>query len=288
MQLRKDGVYVDATFGGGGHSRLILNQLGPSGKLFAFDQDADAVANAPKDERFTLIESNFRYLRRFLRFYGHPQVDGILADLGVSSHQLDVPERGFSFRFEAPLDMRMNARTQRTAADLVNDLDAEALQRVLGQFGEVRNARTLAKAIVEQRRVRPFRTIQDLLAVTEPRVRGARHRYLAQVFQALRMAVNRETEVLAEFLEQCHAALRPGGRLVVISYHSIEDRMVKNVLRTGNVDGRAEKDWYGRSTSPYRIVTRKAITPEPEELERNPRSRSAKLRIGEKIADAET
>lgn len=279
---RPDGIYVDVTFGGGGHSRLVLEALSPQGKLFGFDQDPDAAANALDDDRFTFVAANFRDLRNYLRLYGVEHIDGLLADLGVSSHQFDAAERGFSFRFDAPLDMRMNQEGARTAANLVNELGAEDLQYVLGQFGEVRNARTLAQAIVSARESRPVRTIGDFLTVVDPLVRGQRNRYLAQVFQALRIAVNDEIEALTGLLRQATELLRPGGRLVVISYHSLEDRLVKNFMRAGRADGKPEKDFYGNIDRPYRILTRKPVAPSEAEIARNPRARSAKLRVGER------
>jgi 16S rRNA (cytosine1402-N4)-methyltransferase len=279
-----DGVYVDATFGGGGHSRLILEALSAKGRLVGFDQDEDALSNVPEDERFTFIHHNFRLLKRFLKLHGWRQVDGILADLGVSSHQLDVAQRGFSYRFDAPLDMRMNQSQEATAADLVNRLSAEALQELFSRYGEVRNARTLAQRIVAERQVRPISSIGSFLAILEPMVRGQRARYLSQVFQALRIALNDEMGALEEFLQQALEVLRPGGRLVAISYHSLEDRMVKNFLKSGNVEGRQEKDFYGNIYRPFRLLTKKALVPDEKEQETNPRSRSAKLRIGEKKA----
>ncbi|MCB0599483.1 MAG: 16S rRNA (cytosine(1402)-N(4))-methyltransferase RsmH, partial [Phaeodactylibacter sp.] len=230
LAIRPEGVYVDATFGGGGHSGLILEKLGPEGRLLGFDQDEDALANVPGDERFTFVHHNFRFMKRFLRLHRINEVDGILADLGVSSHQLDVPERGFSYRFDAALDMRMSRQQEKTAATVVNSYGPDALQEVFSRYGEVRNARTLAQRIAEEREHRPIETIGAFLAVVEPVVRGHRARYLSQVFQALRIEVNDEMGVLKEFLEQALDVLKPGGRLAVITYHSIEDRMVKNFL----------------------------------------------------------
>jgi 16S rRNA (cytosine1402-N4)-methyltransferase len=277
-----DGVYVDATFGGGGHSRLILNHLGAQGKLIGFDQDEDALANVPEDERFIFVQHNFRFLKRFLKLHRIREVDGIMADLGVSSHQLDVPERGFSFRFDAPLDMRMNQQQEETAAALLQRLTAEELQDILSRFGEVRNAKTLAEQLVAEQRVKPIQTIGEFLAVVDPLVRGNRARYLAQVFQALRIAVNDEMGALEDFLNQCLEVLKPGGRLVVLSYHSLEDRMVKHFLKTGNVEGVQEKDFYGNIDRPFKVLTKKAELPTEEEIERNSRARSAKLRVGER------
>ena len=283
LAIRPGGTYVDATFGGGGHSRLILNELGAEGRLLGFDQDEDALANILEDERFTFVHHNFRFLKRFLRLHRIQEVDGILADLGVSSHQLDVAERGFSYRFDAALDMRMNQQQEKTAASLANTYDADALQDVFSRYGEVRNARTLAQRIVEERRHRPIETIGAFLAVVEPVIRGHRARYLSQAFQALRIEVNDEMGALQEFLEQSLEVLKPGGRLAVITYHSIEDRMVKNFLKAGNFEGRQEKDFYGNIQRPFKVISRKAIVPSEEEVQQNPRARSAKLRIGEKI-----
>ncbi len=277
-----NGAYVDATFGGGGHSRLILNELEDGGKLFGFDQDEDALANVPEDERFTFVHHNFRMLRRFLKLHGQRSVDGILADLGVSSHQLDVAERGFSFRFDAQLDMRMNQQQEKTAADFVNQLSAEELQQLFSDYGEVRNAKTLAQQIAEQRQGRRIETIADFLAIVDPLVRGNRARYLAQVFQALRIAVNDEMGALQDFLQQALEVLKPGGRLVIMSYHSLEDRAVKNFLKAGNLAGEQQKDFYGNIHRPFKVLTKKAVVPDDEEQKTNPRSRSAKLRVGEK------
>ncbi|NBC06618.1 MAG: 16S rRNA (cytosine(1402)-N(4))-methyltransferase RsmH [Bacteroidetes bacterium] len=282
LVTQADGIYVDATFGGGGHSRLVLEALGENGRLFGFDQDEDAIANVPEDERFTFVHHNFRLLKRFLKLHGVRQVDGILADLGVSSHQLDVAERGFSFRFDAALDMRMNQQQKATAAQLVNRLDAAELQDVFGRYGEVRNAKTLAHRLVTERQARKIETIGEFLAVIEPLVRGNRARYLAQVFQALRIAVNDEMGALEDFLRQSLEVLKPGGRLVVMSYHSLEDRMVKHFLKTGNVEGKQDKDFYGNIHRPFKLITRKAVVADEAEQKTNPRSRSAKLRIGEK------
>ena len=280
LGIRPDGNYVDATFGGGGHAKLILNELGNDGRLFAFDQDDDALRNLIDDERFVFCHHNFRYVKRFLRLHGVPKVDGVFADLGVSSHQFDEAERGFSFRFEAELDMRMTQSGGRTAADVLNGSTAEELQKIFGEFGEVRNARTLAKTIVEKRKTKPIRRISDLLLAVDPLVRGNRNRYLAQVFQALRIEVNDEMAALKEFLEATLEILRPGGRLVVISYHSLEDRLVKNILKTGNVAGKMAQDDFGHIDRPFDLIFRKIVTPSEEEMAKNPRSRSAKLRAG--------
>ena len=283
LAVQRDGVYIDATFGGGGHSRLILERLGPEGHLLAFDQDEDALANLPDDDRFIFNHHNFRFLKRFLRLHGFLQVDGILADLGVSSHQLDTAERGFSNRFDAELDMRMNRQLERTAADVVNSYSAVGLQEVFSRYGELRNARTLAQQLVDARSARPLRTVGDLVGVAEKLIRGPRHRYLAQLFQALRMEVNDELGALRELLEASLEMLKPGGRLVVIAYHSIEDRLVKQFLKTGNVDGEVQRDDYGNIFRPFRILTKKALTPPAAEIDRNPRARSARLRVGERI-----
>ncbi len=283
LSIHPDGVYVDATFGGGGHSRLILNSLSGKGRLIAFDQDEDAKANLPQDGRLEFVPHNFRLLRKFLRLAGVKAVDGILADLGVSSHQLDEGTRGFSYRFDHALDMRMNRLEPRTAATVLNTYSPEDLQELFSAYGEVRNARSLAMRIASERSHREIKTVGDLLAIAEPLVRGHRQRYLSQVFQALRIEVNDEMGALTEFLEQSLDILKPGGRLVVIAYHSLEDRLVKHFLKTGNVDGEIEQDDFGNIFRPFRVIAKKAIEPSPEEIERNPRSRSAKLRIGEKI-----
>lgn len=289
LQLRSGGVYVDATFGGGGHSRHLMDKIGDNGRLFAFDQDEDAAANARQDPfagnpRFTFIPANFRHLKRHLRAEGQRpgSIDGILADLGVSSYQLDTPDRGFSYRFDAPLDMRMDTGDGKSAADLLNTLSANDLQRILSEFGEVRNARTLAQAIVQEREKKAFRTTGELVALCDKLAMGERWRYLSQVFQALRMEVNDEVGALRDFLAEAHEMLAPGGRLAVIAYHSIEDRLVKNFLKSGNADGEPDKDFYGNIARPWQIITKKAIEPMDEEIQRNPRARSAKLRVAEK------
>lgn len=281
LAIRPDGTYVDVTFGGGGHSRAIMAELGSKGRLFGFDQDMDAYANRIDDERFTFVHGNFRFLRNFLHFYGVDAVDGILADLGVSFHHFDDGERGFSFRSaEARLDMRMNRDDSLTARVVLNDYDEERLATMFHLYGELRQARRMAAAIVRARIGRPLDTIADLLAVTRPFVPPAREKKeLAKVFQALRMEVNHEVDALNEFLGQTLKAVRPGGRLAVITYHSIEDRMVKNFMRSGRIDGRVETDFYGRSLSPIVPLPGKAVTPSDEEVQRNPRARSAKLRV---------
>ena len=283
LGVRPDGVYADLTFGGGGHSRRILSLLGPEGRLYGFDQDADTRANCPDDPRFCYVESNFRFLRGALRLRGVRQVDGILADLGVSSHHFDAVERGFSFRGEAPLDMRMNRRGRLTAADVVNGYTAEELTRVVGDWGEVETPWKVAGCLVRARAAAPITTTAQLVAAVQPctpKRDGAK--FLTKLFQALRIEVNGEMEALKMALEQSLKVLRPGGRLVVISYHSLEDRLVKNFLRSGNFTGVVEKDFYGRTQEPFTILTRKAVVPAAEELERNPRSRSARLRAAQK------
>jgi 16S rRNA (cytosine1402-N4)-methyltransferase len=280
LAIKKNGSYVDATFGGGGHSRLILNELGEKGRLYAFDQDDDALRNLIDDERFIFNHHNFRFIKQFLRLHGVKQVDGILADLGVSSHQLDEPERGFSYRFDAELDMRMNRKDERKASDILNSYTVEQLQRIFSEYGEVRNSRSLAQKIVQEREVKKIQSIGDFLLMVEPLIRGFRGRYLAQVFQALRIEVNDEMGALHAFLEATLEILKPGGRLVVISYHSIEDRPVKNFIKTGNVEGEVKKDFYGKIERPFDIINKGVITPSEEEIERNPRARSAKMRVG--------
>jgi 16S rRNA (cytosine1402-N4)-methyltransferase len=280
LAIKKDGIYLDATFGGGGHSRLILNELGEKGRLFAFDQDDDSLRNLIDDERFVFNHHNFRYVKQFLRLHGVKQVDGILADLGVSSHQLNEAERGFSFRFEADLDMRMNRSEETTAATILKTYSADALQQIFSEYGEVRNAKTLAQKIVQDRGHRPIRTIGDLLGIIEPLVRGHKNRYLAQVFQALRIEVNDEMGALREFLEATLDILKPGGRLVVISFHSLEDRMVKNLLKTGNVEGEMKSDFYGKIERPFEQINKGVITPSEDEMAKNSRAMSAKMRVG--------
>lgn len=284
LNIKPDGVYVDVTFGGGGHSRLIVKHLSDKGQLFGFDQDEDAVANQLENDNFTFVAANFRHLHRFLRLHGIRQVDGILADLGVSSHQLNEGSRGFSFRFESELDMRMNQEGKETAADVLNNRTAAELQQILGRYGEVRNAKTLANSIVNERQKSKFINISDFLAFIEPLIRGQRNRYLAQVFQALRIEVNDEMGALNDFLEDAKKVLKPEGRLVVMSYHSLEDRAVKNFLKTGNVAGQMIKDFYGNIERPFKLITKKAVLPSAEEIKENSRARSAKLRIGERLA----
>ena len=285
LDIRPDGVYVDVTFGGGGHSREILSRLGRKGRLVSFDQDAEALANAPDDKRLTLVHNNFRFLRGCVRAAGFEQVDGILADLGVSSHHFDTAERGFSFRFDGPLDMRMNQTGgERTAADIVNSYEADRLATLLGRYGELDKCYRIANAIIRHRQsVGPIATIADLLqAVEEVTPRGAESKFRAKLFQALRIEVNQEMDALKEMLQAATDALRPGGRLAIITYHSLEDRLVKNLMKTGNVEGTIQKDFFGNIQSPFRLVNNKVLTPDEEEVARNPRSRSAKLRIAEK------
>ena len=274
LAVEPAGTYADLTFGGGGHSRRILSDLGPEGRLYGFDQDRDTLENRPDDARFHYVESNFRFLRGALRLRGVTEVDGILADLGVSSHHFDAVERGFSFRGEAPLDMRMNQRGRLTAADVVNDYTAEDLTRILGDWGEVETPWKVANCLVKARAAAPVTTTAQLVGAVKP--------CMTKLFQALRIEVNGEMEALKMALEQSLRVLKPGGRLVVISYHSLEDRLVKNFMRSGNFSGQVEKDFFGRSQAPFDLVTRKAVTPSAEELDRNPRSRSAKLRAAVK------
>ena len=284
MNLHPDGIYVDVTFGGGGHSKEILRQGDESIRLFSFDQDEDAERNIMNDERFTFVRSNFRYLYNFLRYHGVEQVDAVLADLGVSSHHLDEAERGFSFRFDGQLDMRMNKRAGMTAAEVVNTYPEERLADIFYLYGELKNSRKLASAIVKARANKQIVTIGDFLEIVKPMFgREREKKELAKVFQALRIEVNQEMEALKEMLQAATEALKPGGRLVVITYHSLEDRIVKNMMKTGNIEGRVEQDFYGRVQTPYRLVNSKVIVATEEEVNRNPRSRSAKLRIAEKI-----
>jgi len=283
LNLQDGGIYVDVTFGGGGHSREILRRMGKESRLFSFDQDEDAERNIVDDSRFTFVWSNFRYLRNFLRYYGVEEVDGILADLGVSSHHFDDSERGFSFRFDGKLDMRMNRRAGMTAADVVNTYDEERLADVFYLYGELKNSRKLANVLVKARARKPFDTIGDFLEVVKPLYgREREKKELAKVFQALRIEVNEEMQALKEMLYAATEALKPGGRLVVITYHSLEDRMVKNLMKTGNIEGKADQDFYGNVKTPFRLINNKVIVPADEEILRNPRSRSAKLRIAEK------
>ncbi len=286
LSIKPNGTYIDVTFGGGGHSKAILEKLGPDGRLIAFDQDPDAWEQAEQidDERLTLITANFRHLEKYLRLHGIKQVDGILADFGVSSHQLDAAERGFSTRFSGPLDMRMGPSASIDAAEIINTYSAKDLQKILGMYGEVKNAKTLAEAIVQQRIKKAFETTDDLkqlLLKFAPRNRE--FKYFAQVFQAIRIEVNKELEVIEEFLVQCPNVLATNGRLCILSFHSLEDRLVKNFIKTGNTEGKEDKDLFGNVNKPMESVFRKPITASEEELKQNSRSRSAKLRIAYKI-----
>jgi len=284
LNIKPDGVYVDVTFGGGGHSKEILKHLGPKGILIAFDQDPDAQANVPVDDRFIFIDQNFGFLRNNLRLKGFRQVDGVLADLGVSSHQFDVPERGFSIRHNADLDMRMDQHRNLTAAEILNTYTEDKLHKIFGIYGEVKNAKSLARAIVTARLDKPFTDINSLKSAISVHIpKGKENKYLAQVFQALRIEVNAEIQVLEDFLQQAAEVLKPGGHLVVMSYHSLEDRPVKNFMAKGKFQGEVEKDFFGNQQKPFNVITRKAIIATDEEIARNNRARSAKLRIAEKI-----
>ena len=283
LNLHPDGVYIDVTFGGGGHSREILRRLPQGSRLFSFDQDADAERNIVDDDRFTFVRSNFRYLKNWMRYYEIDHIDGLLADLGVSSHHFDDESRGFSFRFDAPLDMRMNKRADKTAADIVAEYDEEALADIFYLYGELKSSHRIASALVKARQQHAIATTQDFLHVVEPFFKREREKKdMARLFQALRIEVNHEMEALKEMLAAATQLLAPGGRLSVITYHSLEDRIVKNVMKTGNAEGKMIQDFYGRIETPYRLVNNKVIVPTDEEQQRNPRSRSAKLRIAEK------
>lgn len=282
LNIKPDGIYVDVTFGGGGHSKEILSQLGPNGKLFGFDQDEDALANALPDERFTLIGENFRYIKRFLRFYGVKQVDGILADLGVSSHQFDVPERGFSTRFDADLDMRMSQKNELNAFKVINEYDDANLKRVFYDYGELKNAPALARTIIEAREKKVINTTDELKVVLGKYLpEKVKNKVLAQIYQAIRIEVNEEMEVLKEFLQQTLEILKPEGRLSVISYHSLEDRLVKRFMKNGMFEGEPERDFFGNFSVPFHLIG-KLIVPSEAEIKINNRARSAKLRIAEK------
>ncbi|MBU0940181.1 MAG: 16S rRNA (cytosine(1402)-N(4))-methyltransferase RsmH [Flavobacteriaceae bacterium] len=282
LNIKPDGVYVDVTFGGGGHSREILSRLGPEGKLYAFDQDQDALANTIDDERFVLINENFRFIKRFLRFYGAKSVDGILGDLGVSSHQFDVPERGFSTRFDADLDMRMNQKSDLNAYKVVNEYDEVNLKRVFYDYGELKNAPALARTIIEARELQPIKTTDELKEVLAKFLpEKVRNKILAQIYQAIRIEVNQEMDVLKEFLEQSLEILKPEGRLSVISYHSLEDRLVKRFIKNGMFEGEPERDFFGNFSVPFKSIG-KLIIPNDAEIKINNRARSAKLRIAEK------
>ena len=284
LAIKPDGVYVDVTFGGGGHSREILSRLGKKGTLYGFDQDADAENNIPEDDRFVFVRSNFRYLSNFMRFHGETEIDGLLADLGVSSHHFDDKDRGFSFRFQGMLDMRMNTRAGKTAADILNTYTEEALSTLFYLYGELKNSRKLASVIVKARETKPLVTTDEFLALITPYIgKDKEKKMLAQVFQALRIEVNDEMRALREMLQQAMRLLKPGGRLVVMTYHSLEDRLVKNFFKSGNFEGTISQDFFGNIQSPFRLINNKVITPSSEEVEVNPRSRSAKLRIAEKL-----
>ena len=284
LNIKPDGVYVDVTFGGGGHSKEILKHLGPNGRLIAFDQDPDAQANVPVDERFIFIDQNFGFLKNNLRLKGFRQVDGILADLGVSSHQFDVPARGFSIRSNADLDMRMDQHRDLTAAQVLNTYSEDRLHKLFGIYGEVKNAKSLARAIVTARLEKSFTDIDSLKSAIAAYIpKGKENKYLAQVFQALRIEVNAEIQVLEDFLQQASEVLKAGGHLVVMSYHSLEDRPVKNFMAKGKFQGEVEKDFFGNQQKPFHVITRKAIVASEAEIAQNNRARSAKLRIAEKI-----
>ena len=284
LAIKPDGVYVDVTFGGGGHSKEILSRLGEKGTLYGFDQDADAENNIPEDDRFVFVRSNFRYLSNFMRFHGETEIDGLLADLGVSSHHFDDKDRGFSFRFQGMLDMRMNTRAGKTAADILNTYTEEALSTLFYLYGELKNSRKLASVIVRARETKPLVTTDEFLALITPYIgKDKEKKMLAQVFQALRIEVNDEMCALREMLQQAMRLLKPGGRLVVMTYHSLEDRLVKNFFKSGNFEGTISQDFFGNIQSPFRLINNKVITPSSEEVEVNPRSRSAKLRIAEKL-----
>jgi len=283
LNIKPDGIYVDVTFGGGGHSKEILKRLGPNGKLFAFDQDEDALANALPDERFTLINENFRFIKRFLRFHGVKSVDGILADLGVSSHQFDVPERGFSTRFDAELDMRMSQKNDLNAYRVVNEYDDANLRRVFSDYGELKNAPVLSRTIIEAREHQPIKTTDELKEVLAKHLpERVKNKILAQIYQAIRIEVNQEMDVLKEFIEQSLEILNPGGRFSVISYHSLEDRLVKRFIKNGMFEGEPERDFFGNFSVPFKTIG-KLIVPDDAEIKINNRARSAKLRIAEKI-----
>ena len=287
LDIKPDGVYVDVTFGGGGHSREILKRLGEKGHLYGFDQDEDAEGNIPNDDRFTFVRSNFRYLRNWMRYYGIEYIDGLLADLGVSSHHFDDETRGFSFRFDAPLDMRMNKRASMTAADILNNYEEEQLSEIFYIYGELKNARKLAAAIVKARNEKAIMTTGSLMEVTEKLLQREREKKeTAKLFQALRIEVNHEMDALKDLLNGAETVLRKGGRLSVITYHSLEDRIVKNFMKAGNVEGKIQQDFFGHINSPFQQVGNKVITPTEVEQQQNPRSRSAKLRIAEKCKES--
>ncbi len=284
LDIKPDGIYVDATFGGGGHSRAILERLGPDGRLFGFDQDEDAIANAPDDPRFTFVRSNFRFMRNFLRYHGVERVDGILADLGVSFHHFDDAERGFSFRADAPLDMRMNQKAPQTASQLLAQYDVADLTSLFRKYADLKDPAKAAKAIIAARDKSPIQTTFDLAEAVRPGLNPkGEKKEMAQVFQALRIAVNSEMEALTTLLSSAPSMLKEGGRCVILTYHSVEDRIVKNFFRSGNAEGKIEKDFFGKVICDWKAITRSPITADAEEIERNPRSRSAKLRAAELI-----
>ena len=284
LDIKPDGTYVDVTFGGGGHSRAIMEHLGSNGRLYGFDQDMDAYANRIDDPRFTFVHSNFAFLQNFMRYYGVDGVDGILADLGVSFHHFDDQQRGFSFRFDGKLDMRMNQDNPRDARTVFAEYSEEQLANILYLYGELKQSRRISAAIVKARNQVPIESVQQLLDVLKPFIRPQHEKKeLAQVFQALRIEVNNELAVLEQLLKQSLKVLKPGGRLAIITYHSLEDRLVKNFLRSGNIEGKIEQDFFGRINSPLKLVNNKVIVPDDDEVNRNPRSRSAKLRIAVKL-----
>lgn len=284
LSIISGGIYADVTFGGGGHSKEILNRLDENGKLFAFDQDDDALANVPDDSRFMLINHNFRYLKNFLKLYNAFPVDGIIADLGISSHQIDVAERGFSIRFNGELDLRMNQNQGKSAKDVVNNYTVDELKKIFKEYGELQNAWKIANAIINYRTDKIIENTEDLkTAVSNCLPKHLENKMLAMIFQAIRIEVNEELDVLKEMLLQTVDSLKPGGRLVVISYHSLEDRLVKNFMKSGNFEGDIKKDFFGNVISPFKIISKKAIVPQADEIERNTRSRSAKLRIAERV-----
>ncbi len=284
LDIKPDGTYIDVTYGGGGHSKAILAKLGKKGRLVAFDQDADAINNKVDDERLILVNHNFRYLKNFLKYHNALPADGLLADLGISSFQIDEPEKGFAHRWDAPLDMRMDQNIAQTAADVVNTYKEQELTNVLRHYGELDNAYKLAKAIITERTKQPILTTGQLKQAVQPYLpRNAENKYLSQLFQALRIEVNKELDVLKHLLKQCEEVLGKGGRLVIMSYHSLEDRLVKNYIKTGNIEGEEDKDLYGNTTKPFKGLSSKATTASEEEITRNPRARSAKLRVAERI-----
>lgn len=285
LDIKPDGTYVDVTFGGGGHSRMILERLGSKGRLFVMDQDLDTIQNIPNDERVTFIHSNFRYLKRMLRVEKVFEVDGILADIGVSSHQFDSSSRGFSFRFEGALDMRMNRELEQTAADIIMTYDEDALVEMFSTMGEVRNSKTLARLIVENRRKSKIRTIEEFIHLIQPAIMGSKPKYLAQVFQALRIEVNDELKALEDLLYDAYEVLKPDGIVAVITFHSLEDRIVKNFFKTGNPDGTIDQDDYGKIFRPFKVINKKPIEPGFDEIKTNNRARSAKLRVAMKSGE---